>query len=172
MASDPAAGDFDPTRLIETHQAGVWRYLRVLGCDLALADDLTQETFLHVLQRPFRDYDPAATANYLRRTAYNLLVSLRRRGAKVVATDQMDRLDVEWTQWAGDDEGEELLQALRNCLGKLGERPRAALELRFREKRSRTEIAAAMALSEDGAKNMLQRAKVRLRECIEKTLAK
>jgi len=27
--------------IIETHQAGVWRYLRFLGCDEAQADDLT-----------------------------------------------------------------------------------------------------------------------------------
>ena len=39
--------------LVRQHQAGVWRYLRFLGCDRPLADDLTQETFLAVLETPF-----------------------------------------------------------------------------------------------------------------------
>jgi RNA polymerase sigma-70 factor (ECF subfamily) len=63
------ATGYDPVRLIETYQAGVWRYLRALGCDAAQAEDLTQDTFLAVLQRPFQDINPAATAAYLRAAA-------------------------------------------------------------------------------------------------------
>ena len=65
---------FDPRKLVETYQAGIWRYLRALGCSVAEADDLTQETFLAVFQRPFDDFDPRATGAYLRRVAFNLLV--------------------------------------------------------------------------------------------------
>ena len=36
----------DLASLVTLHQAGVWRYLRALGCDASLADDLTQDTFL------------------------------------------------------------------------------------------------------------------------------
>ncbi|HEX7449919.1 MAG TPA: sigma factor, partial [Pirellulales bacterium] len=62
-------GGFDAARLIEEHQAGVWRYLRVLGCNAAEAEDLTQDTFLAVLEKPFHDYQRAATAAYLRQVA-------------------------------------------------------------------------------------------------------
>ena len=62
MTSDATSAPFDLAGMIRQHQAGVWRYLRVLGCDSAGADDLTQETFLAVLQKPFQDYNPAATA--------------------------------------------------------------------------------------------------------------
>ncbi|HCK71704.1 MAG TPA: sigma-70 family RNA polymerase sigma factor, partial [Planctomycetaceae bacterium] len=31
--------------MITQHQSGVWRYLRVIGCEATLADDITQETF-------------------------------------------------------------------------------------------------------------------------------
>ena len=81
---------FDPVRLIEHHQAGVWRYLRVLGCDPALADDLTQETFLHVMQRSFDDHSPAATAAYLRTTAHNLYMTVQRRAGRVVAMEHVE----------------------------------------------------------------------------------
>lgn len=63
--SSSSSTGFDPERLIEAHQAGIWRYLRALGCDASQAEDLTQETFLAVLQKPFQDYNPAATAAYL-----------------------------------------------------------------------------------------------------------
>src|SRR5688572_22657939 len=165
----PPAG-FDPARMIDAHQAGVWRYLRAIGCEPALAEDLTQETFLAVLQRPFQELSPAATAAYLRTTAHNLYVSYQRRAGRVMATSDIVLLDQTWTRWAGDDNGEELLLALRDCLRGLGERARIALELRFRDQRSRAEIAANLELSEDGAKNLMQRAKHKLRDCIDSKL--
>ncbi len=78
MTGVSSSTGFDPERIIRDHQSGVWRYLRSLGCDLPLAEDLTQETFLAVLQKPFDDYHPAATAAYLRRVARNLLMTYRR----------------------------------------------------------------------------------------------
>ena len=166
-ASSPPPTGFDPARLIEAHQAGVWRYLRVIGCDAALAEDLTQETFLAVLQRPFQELSPAATAAYLRKTAHNLYVSYQRRAGRVLATDEIESLDRTWARWAGEDNGEELLVALRDCFRNLGERARRALELRFRDQCSRAEIAASLELTEDGAKNLMQRAKHALKDCID-----
>jgi hypothetical protein len=55
--------------LVRKHQAGVWRYLRFLGCDEARADDLTQETFLAVLKGSFQQRGEAETAAYLRTVA-------------------------------------------------------------------------------------------------------
>jgi len=167
MASDPASRQFDPARLIDEHQAGVWRYLRALGCDPAQADDLTQETFLHVLQRPFQQINAAATSAYLRRTAYNLFISLQRKAGRTVALENLDQLDALWTAWAGRDGGDELLDVLRGCLDELTERTRKALEWRYRDERTRADIAAALEMTEDGAKNLLQRAKQKLRDCIE-----
>lgn len=161
---------FDPARLIETHQAGVWRYLRAMGCDPTLADDLTQETFLAVLQRPFQELSPAATTSYLRTTARNLLISHHRRAGRVTAVEDVELLDRTWARWVGEDNGEDLLEALRDCLQRLGNRARLALDLRFRDARSRSEMAGILSLSEDGTKNLLQRAKQKLRDCIHEKL--
>ena len=38
------------SQLVARHHEMVWRYLRLLGCESALAEDLTQETFLGVWQ--------------------------------------------------------------------------------------------------------------------------
>jgi RNA polymerase sigma-70 factor (ECF subfamily) len=73
-------------------------------------------------------------------------------------------------QWAGQDDGEAQLEALRDCLQGLTGRARMALEMRFRDNSSRDDIAAALAITDHGAKNLMQRAKHQLRECIQKKL--
>lgn len=168
-----ARSGFDAARLIMEHQAGVWRYLRLLGCSANEAEDLTQETFLAVLEKPFHDYDRHATAGYLRQVARNLLVSARRRTHRglPMSSTVLNDLDMAWSRWASRDNGEELLAALQKCLETLAAKARQALDLRYRERATRAGIAAALGISEDGAKNMLQRAKQHLRGCIEKTLA-
>ncbi len=166
-ASAPESTGFDPVKLIETHQTAVWRYLRALGCESALADDLTQDTFLAVLQKPFEDYNPAATAAYLRRVAYNLFITFQRRAGRVTVVENVEEFDTAWTEWIGNDNGDELVVALRACLQGLTNRARWALEMRFRDKRARLEIADQLEITEHGAKNLMQRAKKQLRSCIE-----
>jgi RNA polymerase sigma-70 factor, ECF subfamily len=170
MAMTPDTTGFDPATLIETYQQGVWRYLRVLGCQPAQADDLTQETFLAVLQRPFVNHGPAATVAYLRKVAFHQFVSAQRRAGKVVAVENLEDLDRSWEDWSRDENGEELLEALRDCLLHLTQRARMALELRFRGREARTDIGAALGITEHGAKNLMQRAKKQLRKCIERKI--
>ena len=107
LPSSDKSETFDPSRLIEDHQAGIWRYLRALGCDRAEADDLTQETFLAVLQRPFVNYSPAAAAAYLRKVALNRFISVRRRSGRVVYLEQVEEIDRTWSRLASDDHGEQ-----------------------------------------------------------------
>jgi RNA polymerase sigma-70 factor (ECF subfamily) len=170
-ASSSTGAGFDPARLIHDHQAGVWRYLRALGCDSALADDLTQETFLAVLQRPFQDLGRQAVAAYLRKIAFNLRVSHHRRSGKVSAVENIEEIDAAWSRLAPDDNGELLLETLRECLEGLSQRARQALNMRFRDNESRENIAAMLEITEHGAKNLMQRAKQQLRSCVEKKLS-
>ena len=161
--------EVDPAQLIERHQLPLWRYLRALGCDASQADDFVQDTFLKILQKPFNYYDEAATAAYLRRIAHNLFISMQRRSGKVIAVENIQKFERVWCELVSDQSGEEYLDALRNCMGKLGDRSRWALEMRFKDKLSRTKIAANLEITENGAKNLMQRAKARLRDCIERS---
>ena len=169
-ASTQDSADFDPQVLIEQHQAGIWRYLRVLGCEASLAEDLTQETFLAVLRKPFEIYSDAATAAYLRRVAYNLFITQRRRARKETLVENMDELNITWEQWAGQDNGDQLMEKLKECLELLSERARGALEMRFRQRLRRIQIARSLEITEHGAKNLMQRAKKQLRQCVEGTM--
>ncbi|MFT5522714.1 MAG: RNA polymerase sigma-70 factor (ECF subfamily) [Pirellulaceae bacterium] len=167
----PETPGFNPTSLIEEHQAGVWRYLRALGCEASQAEDLTQEVFIAVLQRPFQDYNSAATAAYLRRTAYNMFISDQRRNGRMITVEELEVVDTRWAELAGSDNGDVLLESLRDCLHGLSDRARRALELLFQERQTRASIADALEISEHGVKNLMQRAKKQLRECIENKMA-
>lgn len=164
IASENAASDL--AALVRNYQAGVWRYLRFLGTDETLADDLTQETFLAVWKRPFVDHTPAATRQYLRTVARNLfLMSLRKRHRQPTL-DRLELADEVWQQLAGDDE-EAMLEALRECVEALNGRARQAIDLCYRDNRSRAEIGREMELSDDGVKSLLRRTRELLRRCIE-----
>ncbi len=158
--------------IIARHQVSVWRYLRLLGCDAATADDLTQETFLALLkQTDFQYSSAAATAVYLRRVAHNLYVSWLRRRKPTQPLLDHEACEMVWGEWTrGDDEQQHLLSILRDCLAQLTPRAQQALRLRFEDASRRTDIGAALGITEHGAKNLMQRAKQQLRECVQAKL--
>ncbi|MCA8941127.1 MAG: sigma-70 family RNA polymerase sigma factor [Planctomycetes bacterium] len=160
----------EPLTIVRDHQAGVWRYLRYLGCDAAQAEDLTQETFLSVLRQPFEDRGPARTGAYLRSVARNLFLKAMRRRAIEPATIDPSDLDATWDQLCGADGGDSYLDALRECLDVLDGRGREALRLRYEEARPRAEMAAALGLSSDGVKTMLRRVRELLKNCVERRI--
>ena len=114
----------------------------------------------------FEIYSDAATAAYLRRVAYNLFITQRRRARKETLVENMDELNITWEQWAGQDNGDQLMEKLKECLELLSERARGALE-RFRQRLRRIQIARSLEITEHGAKNLMQRAKKQLRQCVE-----
>ena len=176
-ATEPAGSattsvELTPAELIQRHQRGVWRYLRMLGCDASTADDLTQETFLRVLRRDtFVQHNDAATSGYLRRTAYNLLVSMHRKQGRVQTAVEPATLDEVWDRWAGKDlSGDFAVEALRTCFETLTERAQTALRLRFAQQASRVEIGDHLGITDHGARNLMQRAKQQLRLCVEEKI--
>ncbi len=81
-------------------------------------------------------------------------------------------LDEIWDRWAGKDgSGDVAIDALQDCLQSLSERARKALKMRFADDVSRVEIGSALGISDHGARNLMQRAKQQLRECVEEKLS-
>ena len=167
------SSELDPALLVKEHQTGIWRYLRALGCEANEAEDLTQETFLAVLSKPFEYYGKAAAASYLRKVAYHRFISARRRSSKEVVTDEIEHIDENWSRWVENqqNDGSEAIDFLKECLKTLTERARWALEMRFRHNLPRTEIADSLGISEHEAKKLMQRARQKLRECTENKLS-
>lgn len=156
----------DVAQLVAQHQLSVWRYLRSWGCTPQEAEDLTQETFLKVLEKPFEQLTDAATRGYLRTVARNLLIDRRRKEGRQTNIQAVENIDQFWVA-TDDRKPDELLGLLSECLEGLTQRARMALQMRFQDRKSRQEIAEALEIGEHGAKNLMQRAKQQLRECIE-----
>jgi RNA polymerase sigma-70 factor (ECF subfamily) len=132
-----------------------------------LADDLAQETFVAVLRKPFEQISPYSTAAYLRRVAFHLLLEYKRKFGSVGLTDQAELLDRYWSRWAGADvSGDRVIDALKECFQRLSARAQQSLRMRFEDEQSRQRIAAELQISENGVKNMQQRAKAQLKQCL------
>lgn len=151
--------------LVRRHQAGVWRYLRYLGCDPPLADDLTQDTFLAVIRKPFEQRSEAATVAYLRIVARNQYLMALRRERRAPTREDLEIAEQVWIELAGES-GDEYLVSLDLCLAELNGKTRQAIDLRYREGLSRSAIAIALEMSDDGVKTLLRRARDLLRRCI------
>ena len=65
---------------------------------------------------------------------------------------------------------DQMLAALKDCTENLSDRAQRALQLRYRDQATREQIATDLDLSPHGAKNLLQRAKQRLRDCLKRKL--
>ena len=167
MPMTTADQELDLAALMREHQAGVWRYLRALGADASLADDLTQEVFLAVYRKPFEQRSRGQTVAYLRIVAKNLLLKARRKDGKMVAVAELEHIEADWVELAGEGDGEALANALRECLKQLDEKPKQALDLQYKEGKQRVEIAEALGMTDDGIKTLLRRTKARLRKCME-----
>ena len=165
-AAEPA---LDLEGLMREHQAGVWRFLRALGADPSLADDLTQETFLAVHIKPFEQRSRGETSAYLRIVARNAFLKSRRNAGKEVSAASLEEIEARWTELVHDN-GEGLQAALQECLQGLPEKRRHALELQYTQGMPRARIAETLGMTEQGVKTLLARTKARLRKCIERRI--
>jgi RNA polymerase sigma-70 factor (ECF subfamily) len=157
----------DLTKLVQTHQAGVWRYLRFLGAERMEADDLTQETFLAVARSDFVARDDRQTTGYLRTVARNQLLALRRRQQREISTVELEAAESVWGAAAGPAGSlTSYLDALRECVAQLDGRPREAIELFYRGGAGRNEIATQLDMQPEGVKSLLRRTRDVLRECV------
>lgn len=156
--------------LVRQHQSGVWRLLRCLGADAAEADDLTQETFLALARSGFRHESPPQTAAYLRTTARNQLLMLRRRQKRQISTVAIDAAQAVWAERVEQSGWQAFADALRACTEKLEGRARQAIDLAYQDGLGRDQIADQLGMKADGVKTLLRRTRTVLRECIERSV--
>lgn len=162
----------DVVRLVRTHQAEVWRYVRYLGATAELADDLVQDAFLQLLRAPFVERSAGETAAWLRTVVRNGYVkSLRRPPFETV---ELDTIEATWRGFAGEcyddagDGGDASLRLLRGCLDTLDGRARQVVRWHYEERRSRQDIGERLGLGLDGVKSLLRRTRSILRACLER----
>lgn len=151
------AGDADAfARLFEHYHAPILNYLHRMVSDRALAEDLTQDTFIKAYKALPRTSEDLAFKAWLYRIATNTAISHMRRG-KVIR----------WLPFLTDREtGDEPLERsvtrstdVNEALGKLPQHYAAALLLRHYQGLSLAETAQALDITENAAKLRLFRAR-------------
>ncbi|MCK6438664.1 MAG: sigma-70 family RNA polymerase sigma factor [Planctomycetes bacterium] len=158
--------------LIRDHQHGVWRYLRYLGCEPAMADDLTQEAFVSVIEGGFVQRSEPETAAYLRKAARFAWLNRLRRENRGTTLDEaaVEIADDVWARYYEAAARTEYLGALEHCLDTLEPRDRNAVRLKYNDERSLAEVARSLDMTEDSVKTHFARLRKKLRECIEARL--
>ena len=162
--------------LVDMHQAELYRYLRYLGAERTMAEDLLQETFLAALRarHPVENAGARATAAWLRtiaRNAYFDFCRAKRRDIVHVDNEYLKRAEAVWSaEFLRDGDGFDYMEALRQCLDTLTEPQRRALGLRYAQSTSRSEMARILGMTENGIKSLLRRLRAALAECVRKRL--
>lgn len=160
--------DDDLARFVRSHQAGLWRFLRLCGCDGLEAEEIAQEALLIALQKGRTGTDAAP---FLRQTAKFLWLRARRddrRRAEHHAAAVERALQRDLAQ----DDGAGWFAALDACLDALPARSRFALERTYRDGLGRRELGDELGIGEHGVRTLLQRLRAGLRECIERRLGR
>lgn len=150
---------------VHRHARGVFRFLRVLGAPMAVADDLTQEAFVVAWRKQKQGLPGPALGAFLRRTA-KLLWLEHGRDARREARAHAAVAERLWARDCATDDGESLVANVRDCLHRLAPRARAALEQVYGDEGDRDAVAAQLGLLPNGLKMLLQRARQQLLECL------
>ncbi|MFO7898420.1 MAG: sigma-70 family RNA polymerase sigma factor [Planctomycetota bacterium] len=164
-------------RLVAAHQAELTRYLVYLGAEHALAEDLVQETFLTVLEISVPPFfgDPRRRRGWLRGIARNLFLrqwERSRREPLRLDPQALELAEDAWSRTFAGDDGAGYLAALQACAEEAPGRSRQILDLRYRQQKSRADMAAALSMTENGVKSALRRIRERLRDCVQRRLGR
>jgi RNA polymerase sigma factor (sigma-70 family) len=154
--------------LVRRHVDFVYSAARRMVCDTHLAEDVTQGVFValaksasHLIHRP-------VLSGWLHRTTQNIAaqtvrtIERRRDREKEAATMNELLFDESEPSW------EHIAPHLDAALGELSDSDRDALFLRYFERKSAHDMAAALGVSDEAAQKRVNRAVERLRELFAK----
>lgn len=150
--------------LVHRHQSAVRNFLRHLsGGNVALADDLAQDTFLFAFRHLARFRGDSRFVTWLLGIAHNLWRNARRRERTVALEEHhLAALEPSASPAAGSEWRADLSQALRG----LSEDERTALHLCFTQGHTHAEAAAALGWPLGTVKTHVNRAKEKLRHSL------
>jgi len=158
--------------LFVQHLPALRGFVLALVSDFSLVDDIVQETFLTVTAKAAdfeRDTNFRAWAWTIAR--YKTLQLLKKRPALTshFAEDVVEALCAH--DASQDWKTEEMLQQLTKCVTELAPKARQAIELRYMQAHRPPEIARSMGWTVDAVHVALSRARVFLRDCLNRSLA-
>lgn len=144
-------------RLVEEYQSELRRFFINLTGDIALSDDLSQETFIKAYTgiRGFKGI--ARFRTWLYRIAYNEFYDYTRRTKEQLEEQPPERSE---SHVGGSDAKIDLAEALKH----LNEHERSVVVLYYMEDKPIKEVAAITGMPEGTVKSHISRAKTKLTE--------
>lgn len=148
-------------------------YLRSVVRDPSLVDDLFQETLLTAWKR-LDDFDRQRPFGpWLRGIARNLVLAAMRRPSRRIVTCNPEVLELldrrcEGMHTQPGDTLDDKMAVLRDCLQRLPDRFRLAIQLRYLDDIRGRRLAQRLDTTIESTKKLLQRGRQRLLECLQR----
>jgi RNA polymerase sigma-70 factor (ECF subfamily) len=159
-------GDREACReLIDRHHAGVYGYLRRLGADAALAEELTQETYVRAWRRIDSLRGSGSLRSWLLTIARNEFLQWARAG-RPEATTPLDRLPETADDRPGAESDlarDERDCAVRRAVERLEPQLRETVALHYFQELSFRDVGRVLGIPAGTVKSRLNRALGRLR---------
>ncbi|HMQ77357.1 MAG TPA: sigma-70 family RNA polymerase sigma factor [Flavobacteriales bacterium] len=178
-------GNDDMAALVKQYTRMLLSHARARLNDQTLAEDLVQQTFLAAWEGRTRFAGESSPRTWLFSILKNKIADHYRKHYRDPQMASMDPEDVErfdsdgrWlpqhrpTDWQAEDaeDKETLFVVLANCLDKLPETWRAAVEMKYLKECDAAAICQELGLSATHYWQQIHRAKLRLRACMENGL--
>ena len=166
-------------RIVDEHAAVLYRAGRAAGLQADAAEDLAQDTFVTFLETLDRFEGRAKVRTWLFGILFHKIRERRRAALRVENRDPADDLFASWFDrdgaWISPPPGPddrlrsvEIRRAIRTCVETLPELQRHTFYLRHVEELSGSEASKILGESVTHIGVLLHRARVRLRECLER----
>ncbi len=175
-SSIPSEAGTSSADLFASHHRKIRGYILSMVHDPAVADDLTQETFLRVHRKLDSVREPAAVTSWLYRIATNLCYDWYRKASRQPKLDPLDAADPAAASATQDDsdqirldqvvEKAEMSDCVNEFLDGLSNEYRQVILLHDLEGLTNPEIAEMLGASLDAVKIRLHRARRKLRDAL------
>lgn len=167
--SSPTNATLHVQQLFVRHHRQLTAYVLTLWPDFCRADDVVQEVFLTVTAKA-ADFQPGTNFLAWAKSIARLKILEARRKEKglFLGAEILESLDVACPEGWGD---ERRLEALTECMKSLPPRAQELIRLRYESEHPLPEVARLLARTAASVSVSLHRARVALRDCIDRRLA-
>lgn len=167
---DGAAGE-----LYQTFYQDIYYYIFKTVNDRELAEDLTQDTFMEILETVGKLNEPAAFVTWSRQIAYHRCTAHFRKRRELLADEDedgysvFDTVEEERTEFIPDAalDQEDLKRTIHDMIAQLPEEQRSALMMRYFDEFSVAQIAQIQGVSEGTVKSRLNYGRKAVKQSVE-----
>jgi RNA polymerase sigma-70 factor (ECF subfamily) len=159
--------------IVRTFSPDVLRIVILMLADRVQTENIVQQTFVNAFEHLHEFRIGEDFGRWVRTIARNLVRDELRRSMREKGRMARYRSYL-LSKFSADDQGEKreqlLTEVLGNCRGKLNPLAAQALRLRYEEELPFNEVAAAIGRSPDATRQIVSRARVALRTCMQEQL--